>query len=213
MSTVVKKTITEVKIAKGRTLQIALKEHLDDGTYRDVTLKCDQLYHNDMEDALLKLKPFLADICDLYEKESLSSMDDYLNDSLCKLEVSGVKISGSEDNEAATILGSKVIWDKTLNLISPMAEFNEYEKGEKLAIVVENIRYEAQEYLGGKYAIKQMELPFPDEKTEGEVDQEAAEIATTVLSNLADKIVGPKGKKGKKAQMSIVADMEVAEAM
>jgi hypothetical protein len=210
MPQILKKTIKKVAIAKGRTLQVQLTESVDDGTFRDVVMKCDQLYHADMETQIERLKPFLADICDQRERDLLADLNDVDNDCLENYEVTAVSISGSTEAEGVVISGTRRIGDSVLKLESPMVELSEeYNHAELLGEIIEAIRFEASEYLfNGKYAIKQQELPFPEEKDEFAVDKEANEVASGVLEQIGENIlkdlgadsvkITASGKRGKK---------------
>lgn len=206
-----KKVINAVKIAKGRTLQVNLKEYHEDGTFRDVSIKCDQLYDKDMETALNKLKPHLVHACDLYEKDTIIDINDFESEVLEKITIQSVSISGSEDSEGVVISGVKKIGEKDFMLTSPCTEVDgEYPYGSELAELIESIRFEAGEYLfNGKYAIQQKEIEFPEDKDQFQIDKEASEVAKGVLGNIADRIevtVSSKRGKGKKASLSIVSD-------
>lgn len=217
MSTVTKRTITAVNIAKGRTLQIKLKEYFDDGTSRSNSLTCDQLYHDDVTKVFDKLKPHLAKICDLREFDTLVDINDHENEILAdKILIHGIDISGSFDAEGIVIHGSKMIGDKLLKLDSPWAGFeDDYEFGAELAELAEAIRFEAKEYLfNGKYAIKQQEIEFE----EGSVaeDKQFDDTAKEVLKNIGDSIIiSPKStrKNNKKASVTMSVVVDAAEAM
>lgn len=218
MPEVVKRTIQKVALAEGRTLKIELKEHLSDGTFRDVKYpKCDQLYHEDMKVAFEKLKSFLVDICDQKEKDLITDPDGEFipHDCLDKIEVHAISVGGSAEAEGVVISGTKVIGLKVLKLDSPMTEFDgDYPKGAELAEVIEAIRFEASEYLfGGKYAIKQLEMDFPDENA---IDKETSEVAKEVLGQIGENIfpdIKKRKGKGKNKHMSIVTDVQMSEAM
>ena len=204
-----RKIINSVKIAKGRTLQVNLKEYHEDGTFRDLVYKCDQLYDKDMETALNKLKPHLVHVCDLYEKDTIVDINDFDGEVLEKFTIQSVSISGSEDAEGVVIAGVKKIGDKDFVLTSPCTEVDgDYRFGSELAELIEAIRFEASEYLfNGKYAIQQKEIVFPEDD-QFRQDKEAQDVATNVLTEIADKITGTSKKgKGKKATMSIVTDV------
>lgn len=195
MPTILKKTIKKVAIAKGRTLQVQLTESVDDGTFRDVVMKCDQLYHADMETQIERLKPFLADICDQRERDFLESLNEVDAPCLDNYEITAVSISGSSEAEGVVISGTRRIGDSVLKLESPMVELSQdYKHAELLGEIIEAIRFEASEYLFNcKYAIKQQELPFPEEKDEYETDKEASEVAGSVLGQIGEKILNDTG--------------------
>lgn len=215
-----KTTIKGVKLTKGRTLSPTYSQKLDDGTERIYkNVECDQLYHDDMAKAMARIKPHLAVICDLKEMDMITDIHDSQNEALNGLVVTGFTISGSEDNEGVSIIGTKKIADKVLNLISPFTEFDsDYQYGSELAEAIEACIFETGEYLfNGKYAIKQLELEFKDDET-SEFDQEAAQVSSAVLAEIGDKIFNDTGvdqvsitaKKGKSKKKDNVIQLTQA---
>jgi len=166
-----KRVINKVKLTEGRTLTVDFTEYLSDGTTRKHPgVKCDQLYSDDITKAFTRLKTHLVSICDLREMDKLIDLDDFDNENLIKIEIQSISISGSSDAEGVVITGTKEIGEKIFNINTPMTELEgEYPHGAELAEIVEAIRFEASEYLfNGKYAVKQMEIEFPEEKDEFE---------------------------------------------
>jgi hypothetical protein len=92
-----------------------------------------------------------------------------------------------------------------------MFEDEDYNYGSELAIEIENCIYEVEEYLNGKYAVKQLEMDFDQTESKDpdspEFDQESGNVAHAVLSAVVEG-----KKKGKKKEKS-VEPVELVEAV
>lgn len=148
--------IKSVKLNKGRTLELKCTEYVKvssgDAT-SELGKKCDWLATNDMLDALKALVPHLVHLC-----EQDGSSDDY--------EITGFVIGGGDEGEGVTLIGNKKLsTGKVLNLNAPFAEFfgDEYPYAGELYEAIEKCIQEAEEYLNGKSAFKQVEIPFDEE--------------------------------------------------
>jgi hypothetical protein len=230
---ITKRVIKKIELTSGRTLKIKLKEHLSDGTVRDVNYdKCDQLYHDDAKNAFAKLIPHFALICDLRESDAIIdeqtlSEHELNRDLLENISVDGLIIKGSDDNEGFEINGYKTFKNEMLEMSSPVIDVDSsYEYFNQLALIIEQIRFEANAYLfDDKYAIKQQELPFEEtDPDSGEFNQQASEVAGSVLAQVGEKIlndidtenvtitISDKGKKGKKGKNNIITMTSVTES-
>lgn len=205
------KEVRKVKVTRGRTLEVELIEKLEDKSDREVSMKCSQLVHNDLYGAMDKLKIHFVKLCDLYEGKDLTPETFNSEEQLTKFKVTSFSIGGEEKNEGVTITGQKELaGGKILNLNTPFTkysdEMDEYLFASELAADITNCVYEAEQYLfEGKYAIKQLEIDFPDSS----LDQEPAGDIDTVEPVMEIK----KGKKGKKKEMisSILPEHEKEE--
>ena len=166
------------------SLEVELTEtHETEGgpVTNEITMKCAGLVHDDLKKAIGKLSLHLIKICDLrksehinsetFESEDLSDFDDY--------SVSGFSIGGEDEHEGVTITGSRKFKSgKVLNVTTPFTKFSDenspYEHEDELYNDIEACIYEVELYLGGKYAIKQLELPFDEAEFHVEEDVDAA---------------------------------------
>jgi len=219
--------IKKAKLTKGRTLEVELTEINDDNTENEVTKKCSQLVHDDLINAMDKLKFHLAHMCDTKESDSCTEYEADNVQALDRIKITSFSVSGSADNEGVCLVGSRKIGQKVLNLISPFTEYenedDQYQFGQELAIDIEALKHEVNEYLfNGKYAIKQLEIPFdkePGDPDDFEHEKEFDEVGKAVLGHMAE-IINPKKGKGKKGvtvdfiphpNFAVGAEMQQAE--
>lgn len=164
---------------KSRSLEVELNDTFEtEGgpITNEVIMKCAGLVHDDLRTAFSRLALHMIVICDLrkaeminnetFEKDDLSDFEDYT--------VTGFSIGGEDENEGAVIIGSRKFKSgKVLNITTPFTKFsdenNPYEFEDALYNDLQACIYEVELYLDGKYAVKQLELPF-DEKVPEEVD-------------------------------------------
>jgi hypothetical protein len=208
-----KRVIKKAKITKGRTVDVEFVEHLDDKTERTHNVSCDQLYHNDLENAFEKLRSHLVCICDQKESGFINNMESDYSEELKEIKVTQFTISGNDDTEGVTIVGQKRIGEKVLNLISPFTMYeDEYKFAGELAIDINACVYEVEQYLfEGKYAVKQLEIPFEDSKDpdSGDFQGEANSVGNAVLSIVAKNM---KPRKSKKQMMEAMPEVVEAES-
>lgn len=166
------------------SLEVELTEtHDTDGgpVTNEITMKCAGLVHDDLKKAFSKLPLHLIKICDLRKAElinaetfdmtDLSEFDDYT--------VTGFSIGGEDEHEGAVIIGSrKFPSGKVLNITTPFTKFSDenhpYEHEDELYNDIQACIYEVELYLEGKYAIKQLELPFDEVEALEEQETDAA---------------------------------------
>ena len=160
------KTIKKAKVTKGNTLEVELIEHHEDKTDREVTVKCDQLTHNDLLVAFDKLKYHLSMICEQSETGQLTFEAFNRESDLRNFKVTSFSIGGSDDNEGVTITGQKELHNlKILNLNTPFTKYVDevepYAYQSELVIDIMACIGEVELYMfEGKYAVKQLEIPF-----------------------------------------------------
>lgn len=143
----------------------------------EVTMKCAGLVHEDLRKVFSKLSLHLIKICDLRKAELIDS-DTFESDDLSEFQdysVTGFSIGGEDEHEGAVITGSrKFTSGKVLNITTPFTKFSDenypYEHEDELYNDIQACIYEVELYLDGKYAIKQLELPFDEAGVPEEVD-------------------------------------------
>ena len=158
-----KTKITKINIKDG-CANISYNEIADDGKITKVGKECPYLVTDDFTKALAKFKAHLAMICDL--KETTLVGDDFSEfdpEDMGNIKITGIVISGSEENEGVVIVGQKEIGNKVLNLTSPFTRFTDehepYAYEHELYEDAVHACYEAELYLfEGKVAVKQLEL-------------------------------------------------------
>jgi len=171
--------ITKAKLTKGRTCEIELTEILDDSTENEVVKKCSQLAHNDLVNAFKRLKIHFVKLLELKEGDKLTTDQNYTTDDILlfdpendleNFEVASFSIGGSSDSEGVTLSGNKRLASgKVLNFNTAFIKFEdeaEYAQVNELAADIEAIKIEVNEYLNGKYAVKQLEIDFEGEGEE-----------------------------------------------
>ncbi len=169
------KRIKKAKI-KGRSLEVELTESIDNGNgpiTNEVVLKCTGLAHDDLLARFDRLKVHLVKICDMKKAETITAenIENFDLKSLDDYEVKGISIGGDDEHEGVVIIGAREFESgKVLNLVSPFTKFTDehapYEFESDLYNDVQACIYEVELYLEGKYLIKQLELPFDEERTE-----------------------------------------------
>lgn len=172
--------IRKAKIKK-RSLEVELRETEDTSNgpvVNEITMKCSGLATDDLLTAFAKLALHLILVCDMrkaelinpdtFESDDLSAFDDY--------SITGFTIGGEDDNEGVVLIGSRRFESgKVLNIVTPFTPFTDdqdpYEYEAELYNDIQACIYEVEQYLDGKYAIKQLEMSF-DEDGEAAVEQE-----------------------------------------
>lgn len=169
MSTKIKKA----KVKSNRTLEVEFIEFKDDGSQNLHTIKGNQLAHDDLLKTFANLVFHLLFICDLKESSIDTKHEGFDPENYPNLKVNQFSIGGDSDSEGVTIVGSKKINNKILNLTAPFQKYDdeEYNHCAELAEDLQACMYEVREYLfNGKYALKQEEISFEDdEKTGAEI--------------------------------------------
>lgn len=201
-----RKQIIKAKITKTHTLEVELIEILDDNTERTATMKCDQLVHEDMNKAFAKLKLHLVKICDLYEDSGITPDKFNPEEQLTKFKITSFAIGGEGEHEGVSISGQKELdGGKILNLNSPFTKYSndDYGYGRELASEIQACVFEVEEYLfNGKYAIKQLDIPFDEvQESNDEIPDE-----NEVTSEVETKKV--RGRRKKKVDMKIEASTD-----
>lgn len=166
-----KRIIKKAKL-KSRSLEVELTETVetDNGQVtNEVIMKCAGLVHDDLRKVFQRLVLHMILVCDLkkadhinldtFEMDNLSEFDDY--------EVKGFTIGGQDDHEGVVIIGSRKLDNgKVLNIVTPFTKFTDehapYDYESELFNDIQACLYEVEQYLEGKYAIKQLELPFDE---------------------------------------------------
>lgn len=176
MSTI---TVKKAKL-KDRSLEVNLDETITTSGGGSVTneilKKCNTLVHDDLLAAFDRLKIHMVKACDfkkseLITKESIENFDLSL---LSDYRVKGFSIGGEDDNEGVVLIGSREFASgKVLNIITPFIryadEVDPYEFAPELADAVNAAVYEVEQYLfEDKYAIKQLEIDFEEDREENE---------------------------------------------
>lgn len=206
-------TIKKAKLTKGHTLEVELIEKNEDGTTNEVTKKCSQLAHIDMRNAFAKLAAHLCLICDLKEGDRIGDLDNFNPEDFSQIKVNSFSIGGDAESEGVCLSGFKKIGDKVLNLTTPFTKYDadDYGFSNDLAADISACIGEVEAYLlEGKYAVKQLELPFPEEKTGATVTGEN-EITITDASafgkTLKRNIKKFKNKVGESSPKEVIMEM------
>jgi hypothetical protein len=190
--------VTKATLTKGRTLKVDMTETLEDGSQRKHPgVECDQPAHDDCVFAFAKLRFHLARLCELKEADYVVKFEDFIPlEDLQPFSVQTISISGSDESEGVCLSGMKKLrTEMCLNLNTPFTKFTDedYKFASELYIDVEAAFYEVEEYMfNGKYAIKQLEIPF------GEANDEVTD------ENAEDK---PKKKRGRKQKLEPASDI------
>lgn len=118
----------------------------------------EQPAHEDLINAMDKLKPHFALLCE--QLETPSNINDFTSEDLENFKVRGFHHSSNEEIPGVTIVGHKVLKSgKILGLNAPFTRFyedagteNAYPFQEHLETILGEIEVEAEEYMKGKYA-------------------------------------------------------------
>lgn len=158
-----KTKVIKVKLKDGCAI-IDYEQKYDDGKIANLNHDHPYLITDDFKAALDRFKKHLAVICDL--KESIEIGDglaEFDPDELTSLKITGLTISGSDENEGVVIVGQKTIGKKVLNLVSPFTKFTDendaYKFEHELYEDAVHLAYEAELYLfEKKHAVAQLEM-------------------------------------------------------
>jgi hypothetical protein len=151
------KTITKAKIVKNGNLEVVYKFTTSDGVVHNSTETSDGQCHRDLLDAFALLVPHLINIAD--QKEGPINPEKYEAEDGELYSVTGFVITGSGEEEGVMLIGQKLISSKSLNLITPICSLSDdYKFKGDLFETLESCKFEAQEYLNGKFAVKQLNM-------------------------------------------------------
>lgn len=158
--------IRKIKI-KNDLPSITYERTEDDGKKTTVEECGPYLVHGDFRDAMNALAPHLAKICDLRESDVIGEdIGDCDMENFSCFVISGITVSGDDDQEGCCIVGQKRIGQKVLNLVTPFQKFEDEYDGypfkEELREAVINTEREAVLYMEGKHATGQMEMEFEE---------------------------------------------------
>lgn len=159
--------ITKAKI-KNSQLELAYNRiDSDNNATVEVTEKLPYIVHPDLVSTFVRLRKHLAKLCDLREGDVLneSNFEKFSAEELPNLFVSSFTIAGDDENEGVVITGGKKLSSgKIINLNTPFTRFTDesdpYLFESDLFVDIQGCIYEVEEYLAGKFAVKQMEIPF-----------------------------------------------------
>lgn len=138
------------------------------------TRKGSAVVHDDMSEAFRLLNVHLAIIDDAFKYISKKSLTlDQLQDHEIAegFGVTGIKISGSDENEGIILIGYKDVTTGIISLESPkISATSGYAFYDELKEAIDKVIMEVEDYMNGKAAAKEEmpELPFP---TEGDGDE------------------------------------------
>lgn len=137
-----------------------------DGISDEMHKKGAHLVHGDLYDALDRLKPHLALLCDLREADDIQiSLENAKESAFNNITVSGFTIAGEGEQEGITITGSKRFGGKVINLNTPFQkwedEYYPYRFAGELSADIDLCLYEITQYLfEGKHEVRQLEMEF-----------------------------------------------------
>lgn len=158
-----KKTIIKVKVKNDLPIITYNKEH-DDHKTTEVQESGPYLLHEDFKNALMAFRPHLAVMCDLRESDTIKDIDNCHEENFSYINITGISVSGEGDDQGLVLIGNKEIGKKVLNLTTPFQkihdEMDSYRYESNLVECLQRLQYEANEYLEGKHAYKQLEFEF-----------------------------------------------------
>lgn len=176
-----KKTIKKVKL-NGGGLEVTFSEYNNENDYtNDISLKCPQIVHKDLQAAMDKLKSHVALICEFPEKKFIESsgIDDMPNE-ISNILITGFTTGGSDESAGACIIAQRILPSgKVLNIVTPFMQYTdeEYAYAGELNLAVEGCEYEVLEYLDkGKFGVKQLDLDFDEHDN---IDKQIVEAEMT----------------------------------
>jgi len=188
-----------IKIDKENLAHLAFKE-VDGTAPGNGTKDPDKEVHPDFKNAMQKLKPHFALLCE--QLETPSNINSFTSEELENFTVRGFHRGKNEEIPGVTIVGSKVLKSgKYLGLNAPFTRFyedpsneNAYPFQEHLETILGEIEVEAEEYLNGKFQPEQqLGLPF------GEPNGDKSKTTVEVLdAEDGSSFEGDKPKRGRK---------------
>lgn len=159
------KKIACFQLVKGTRAKVDFTYTAPDGTVFKGDLTPGNDIHSDMKDCLTKLIPHLINICEQYESPikgaDVTADPEYIKEEFKAYSVEGFEISGSSEDEKVSIFGNKLIEHGQISLASPgiISQSNYHYAGE-LFELIETCKYEAEQYLNGKFSAKQQVMDF-----------------------------------------------------
>lgn len=193
-----KKTIKKVKLSGGG-LEVTYTEYNSENDYtNDVSLKCPQIVHKDLQMALDKLKAHVALICEFPEKSLINqfSIDD-MPAEISNIIITGFTTGGSDESAGACIIAQRILPSgKVLNIVTPFMQYTdeEYSYAGELELAVEGCEHETHQYLDeGKFGVKQLDLDFDGSD---DIDKKIVEAEMTD-GQVSIRISSPRGRKKK----------------
>ena len=159
--------IRKAKLSKSGTLEATYID--EDGN--EISLKGNNICHNDLKTALAALVPFFADLTEQKESDRINwdDLECAENvDLLRRLDVSGVSMGSDDTMPMVTMTGRRtLLTSKVLNLNSPAVDLHgeqmEWPHLDDFDIAVQNFIYECEQYITErKWQVRQPELNFED---------------------------------------------------
>lgn len=193
-----KKTIKKVKLSGGG-LEVTYSEYNSENDYtNDVSLKCPQIVHKDLQTALDKLKAHVALICEFPEKSLLNQFSiDNMPSEISNIIITGFTTGGSDESAGACIIAQRILPSgKVLNIVTPFMQYTdeEYPYAGELELAVEGCEHETHQYLDeGKFGVKQLDLDFDGSD---DIDKKIVEAEMTD-GQVSIRISSPRGRKKK----------------
>lgn len=166
----------KIKYSKSAmSIEVTYNEYLEVNeapVSNEVVKKCNMIVHQDFINALNGLKIHFALLCDLREVSKFPEkydVDKFDHEQfLDKIVITGITLGGDDNNAGIVIIGQKELpGGGILNLVTPFTRFeSDYVWCVELEEAVKGVCYEAEEYLNGKWGVRQLELDFADEYEE-----------------------------------------------
>jgi len=157
---------------KSRSLEVELIETVETENgpiSNEVIIKSSGLVHEDLINTFNKLALHMIVICDMKKSELINeeNIDEFDMSLISDYQVKGFSLGGDDENEGASIIGArKFSSGKVLNIVTPFTKFNDgndpYMFNGDFYNDIDAAIYQVDQYLDGKYAIKQLELPFDE---------------------------------------------------
>lgn len=181
-------TIGRVKINDHNCLDVSFSEMIDDGTVNEIVKRGGGIVHPDMRVAMESLAPHVAFLCDQNDAPSNRTFDPVeknYSDDFKHYIINGIAIKGTAGDEGVVISATKLTNGKQLNLQTPeyLLGGTDYKFINELSECVERIKYEARQYLGGKYLAKQLDIGFDETSEETKTEAASTEQPAAAASN------------------------------
>jgi hypothetical protein len=153
---------------KGRRVTLDYYNTVEQGSDA-ISVKCANLAHPDLLEAMDKLTPHFILLCELPEREALLVMlsggmtiEDVETSDFPKVQVTGYATGGKDEEEGGlTITGNRLLsGGKQLNIVSPPTKYHEdeYEYAGELSLAVQAVEDEIYQFLNGKISNKQLDI-------------------------------------------------------
>lgn len=159
--------IRRIRLTKSETLDVTYKK---DGDL--VSFEGANIVHKDMKEALKRLVPHLVILTEQREArgDELDGLMELPNIQVTELSINDVKvmISGTRILESGYIIKIQSPRIDLENDVYPLCSI--------LTEEIDNVKYEAEEYLGGKWGIRQQMIDFEDDPFTGIEAAEAPQV-------------------------------------